>query len=196
MKFNFLLLSVILTAKSKSKGLEETKLRSWCDDSLFFTMLSCCLNWWVAMLLFEIVAWAPSYRRRCSPSVNTWPRRLSPSCLRSPSRCTCRQSKCHSSAPRMFLLTKNWTWLAKTAKRRLQVTHLEYAGTVRCSPCIQQIIFAGRHEPLSAGREAQRQDATLVQVKLVFVGFGGVKHFDVRVLHSNCEPIAWKWNQN
>lgn len=75
----------------------------------FFLLYSfnCCLCcWWAAKLLIEIVAWAPSYRRRCSPGVNTWPRRLSLSYHRIPSRCICRQLKCHSSAPRMFLLTK------------------------------------------------------------------------------------------
>jgi hypothetical protein len=69
-------------------------------------------------------------------------------------------------------------------------THLEYAGTVGRSPCVQQVVFARRHEPLAARRESQRENAAFVQVQLVFVGFGGVQDFDVGVLHADSKPIA------
>lgn len=58
-------------------------------------------------------------------------------------------------------------------------THLEYAGAIRCSPRVQQVIFTRRHEPLSACRETQRENTALVQVKLVFIGFGGVENLDM-----------------
>ena len=69
---------------------------------------------------------------------------------------------------------------------------MEYAGTIRCSPRVQQVVFTRRHEPFSARREAQWKHAALVQVKLVFVGFGCVEDFNVRVFHADSEPITWK----
>lgn len=36
------------------------------------------------------------------------------------------------------------------------LAHLEYAGSVRCPPRVQQVIFAGAHEPFSCRGETGR----------------------------------------
>jgi len=70
------------------------------------------------------------------------------------------------------------------------VAHLEYGSAVRCAPRIKQIVFARRHKPFTTRRKAQRKHARLVQMQLVFVRFEGVQHFDVGVLHADCQPFA------
>lgn len=70
-------------------------------------------------------------------------------------------------------------------------TYLEYTGTIRRSPSVQEIVFAGGHEPLAACCETKGEHTTFVQMQLIFVGLGRVKHFYVRVFHSNCQPVAY-----
>lgn len=41
-------------------------------------------------------------------------------------------------------------------------TNLEYAGSVGCSPGIQEVVFAGTNEPFSAVGKFQRQNAAFV----------------------------------
>lgn len=72
----------------------------------------------------------------------------------------------------------------------IKIPYLEYASTVRRPPGIQQIVFSGRNEPLSARREPQTEHATLVQMELILVRLVGVKHLHVRVLHADREPLA------
>ncbi|CAG9133215.1 unnamed protein product, partial [Plutella xylostella] len=64
--------------------------------------------------------------------------------------------------------------------------NLEYASPVGGPPRVEQVVLAGGHEPLAAGREPQRQHARLVQVQLVAVRFARVQDFYVRVLHADC----------
>lgn len=68
--------------------------------------------------------------------------------------------------------------------------YLEYAGTVRCSPCVKQVVFAGGNEPFAAGGKAQRQNAALVQMQLILVRFRCVQHLHMRVLHTHSQPVA------
>ena len=59
------------------------------------------------------------------------------------------------------------------------------------TPTIQQIIFAGRHEPLARVGELKRQHAALVQIKLVFVlRLCAVQHLYVTAFHADRQPIA------
>lgn len=51
--------------------------------------------------------------------------------------------------------------LRRTLENRSN-THLEYAGTIRSSPCVQQVIFTRRYEPLSACCKAQWEDTTFM----------------------------------
>jgi hypothetical protein len=77
-----------------------------------------------------------------------------------------------------------------TTQHARRFFRLEYAGTVGCSPRVQQIVLPRRNEPLPAGGESQTQHATLVQMQLVLVGLGGVEHFHVGILHADGEPLT------
>ena len=157
----------------------------------FYKAFNCCLHcWW----LMTCPICCHLHR---SPSVNTKLHRLSLSYHQILSRCICRQLRCHSSALMKFLSTMSWKISKKFQWNVMNVTHLEYAGAVRCSPCVQQIIFTRWDEPLSTCCKAQWENATLMQVQLIFVWFCCVKHFNMWILHSNCQPITYKnisWN--
>ena len=57
---------------------------------------------------------------------------------------------------------------------RKKVAYLENASTIRRAPSIQIVIFAGRYEPFAGVGKLERENTTLVQIKLILVGFGRV----------------------
>lgn len=87
-------------------------------------------------------------------------------------------------------ISKNNNNNKKDYLRNESVAHLEYGSAVRCAPRIKQIVFARRHKPFTTCRKAQRKHAWLVQMQLVFVRFEGMQHFNVGVLHADCQPFA------
>ena len=62
-------------------------------------------------------------------------------------------------------------------------SYLEYAGSVRSTPRIQQVVLSRADEPLSTVGELEGENAAVVEVQLVLVGFGMVQHFHVAALH-------------
>ena len=63
--------------------------------------------------------------------------------------------------------------------------------SIRLPPSIQQIVLAGRHEPLAGVGELQRENAALVQVKLVFIlWLCTIQHLHVAAFHADRQPIA------
>ena len=48
-------------------------------------------------------------------------------------------------------------------------THLKYAGTIRCSPCIKEIVFASCDEPFASVGKLERDDRGIMEVQLVHV---------------------------
>jgi len=67
---------------------------------------------------------------------------------------------------------------------RTSMANLEYASTVGRAPGVQQVVFSSADEPLSTVCKLERQDAAVVQVKLVFVRLRVMQHFNIAVFHS------------
>lgn len=61
----------------------------------------------------------------------------------------------------------------------VKLKYLEYGRSVWRSPCVQQIILAGRDKPLAAGGKLKAEHAALVQMQLVLLRFGGMQDLDV-----------------
>lgn len=77
-----------------------------------------------------------------------------------------------------------------TAQHRRGFLGLEDAGSVGRPPGVEQVVLASAHKPLPTVGEFEGQDAALVQVQLVLVGFGVVQHLHVAALHAHCQPLA------
>ena len=68
--------------------------------------------------------------------------------------------------------------------------YLENTCAVRRAPRVEEVVLARADEPLAAVGELERQHATLVQVKLVLVGFAVMEHLHVATLHADRQPLA------
>jgi len=64
-------------------------------------------------------------------------------------------------------------------------TDLEYARSVRGPPRVEKVVLAGADEPLAAVGKLQRQDATLMEVKLILVRLRVVQYLDIATLHAD-----------
>lgn len=53
----------------------------------------------------------------------------------------------------------------------IEVTHLEYTGTIWCSPCVKQVVFTSGNKPFATGGKPQRQHTALMQMQLILVRF-------------------------
>lgn len=67
---------------------------------------------------------------------------------------------------------------------------LENGCTIGCSPGIEKIIFACWNEPFATVCKLERQDTGFVQMQLILVRLGTVKHFNIAWFHTNSEPFA------
>lgn len=83
-----------------------------------------------------------------------------------------------------------------TAKHRRGFFGLEYTGSIRCSPCIQKIIFSSAYKPFATVSEFQGQHTTLMKMQLILVWFSDMQHLHIAVLHSYCQPFtSWTITQ-
>ena len=63
--------------------------------------------------------------------------------------------------------------------------HLEYTGTIRRSPCIEQIVFASSDEPLASVGKLKRENTRVMEVQLVLLRPVDVDHLNIATLHTN-----------
>lgn len=76
-------------------------------------------------------------------------------------------------------------------------TDLEYAGTVRGPPGIQEVVLAGGDKPLATVGELEGQDTALVQMQLVLVRFTAVEDLHIATLHSGKHhTIVYRYKSN
>lgn len=69
-------------------------------------------------------------------------------------------------------------------------TDLEYAGSIRSPPGIQEVVLAGADKPLAAVGEFEGQDTALVEVELVLVRLTAVEHLHITALHSETKNVT------
>ena len=62
--------------------------------------------------------------------------------------------------------------------------YLEYTGSIRRPPRVEEVVFSGADEPLATVGEFERQHAALVKVELVLVRLVVMQNFYITALHT------------
>ena len=62
--------------------------------------------------------------------------------------------------------------------------HLEYGGTIGCSPGVEQIVFACGDKPLPCVGKLEGQHTGVVKVELILLWTINVQHLHMTALHS------------
>ena len=61
--------------------------------------------------------------------------------------------------------------------------HLEYGGTIWCSPGVEEIVFASGDKPLASVSKLEREDTGVMEVELVLLLVVDVQHLYITTLH-------------
>lgn len=122
-------------------------------------------------------------------SFSKWPHKLSPSCHPIPWQYIYHQLIYHNSILTMI----PWTITIKLEKfmKFHWNSYLEYGGAIRCSPCIQQIIFSSRHKPFTACGKLQTKYAAFMKMQLILVRLWCMQYFNIWILHTDSKPITF-----
>ena len=62
---------------------------------------------------------------------------------------------------------------------------MEYAGSIWCSPGIEEVVFAGGDEPFASVGKLERKDTGVVEVELILLRPVDMDHLNIATLHSN-----------
>jgi len=78
-----------------------------------------------------------------------------------------------------------WVFFVNLQFLHVLLIHLKDAGSVRCPPGIQQIVFASTDKPFATVCKFEWQDTTFMQMKLVLVWLWWMKYFNITALHPD-----------
>lgn len=75
------------------------------------------------------------------------------------------------------------------AQHRPRLFGLEYSGSIRSPPSIEQVIFSSTHKPFTTIGKLQGEHTALAEVQLVLVRLIHVQDFHVAAIHANSQPL-------